>query len=148
MKITIISIGKDHEDIYREAISNFNSRVLRYVPIEWVFSEHQGSKDKESEKILSLIKKEDYVVLLDEKGTLMRSEEFAGFIENKMVDSVRRIVFVIGGAYGVNDKVKERANYILKLSSFVFPHMLVRLILVEQIYRAFTILRGEKYHHQ
>ena len=148
MKITIISVGKDHEDIYRESISNFNTRVLRYAPIEWVFVPHQESKNKESEKILSLIKKEDYVVLLDEKGALMKSEEFAGLLENRMIDSVKRFVFVIGGAYGVNEEIKTRANYILKLSSFVFPHMLVRLILIEQIYRAFTILKGEKYHHQ
>ena len=87
-------------------------------------------------------------MLLDEKGTLMKSEEFAGMIESKMIDSVRNMVFVIGGAYGINEKLKERANYILKLSSFVFPHMLVRLILIEQIYRAFTILNNEKYHHQ
>ena len=77
----------------------------------------------------------------------MKSEEFAGMIENKMIDSVRRVVFIIGGAYGVSETVKERANYTLKLSSFVFPHMIVRLILIEQIYRAFTIIKGEKYHH-
>ena len=147
MKITIISVGKDHEDVYRDVISMFNTRVLRYCPVEWLFIEHQATKEKEGDKILNAIKKEDHVILLDEKGTLMKSEEFAGVIENRMIDSVRRVVFIIGGAYGVSEQVKERANYTLKLSSFVFPHMIVRLILIEQIYRAFTIIKGEKYHH-
>mgnify|MGYP003347251704 CR=1 FL=1 len=148
MKIIILSIGKENDDEYKEAIKMFENRLLRYAPISFLFLPHEVNKDKESEKILEKIKKDDYVVLLDEKGTLMKSEEFAGMIENRMIDSVRNIVFIIGGAYGVNEKLKERANYILKLSSFVFPHMLVRLILIEQIYRAFTILNNEKYHHQ
>jgi 23S rRNA (pseudouridine1915-N3)-methyltransferase len=72
----------------------------------------------------------------------------AELIENRMVDSVRRMIFIIGGAYGVSKAIEERANYTWKLSSLVFPHMLVRVILVEQIYRAMTIIKGEKYHHE
>lgn len=147
MKITIISVGKENEKEFDDAIKMFETRILRYAPISFLFLNHDVNKDKESEKILEKIKKEDYVILLDEKGSVMKSEEFAVMIENRMIDSVRNLVFVIGGAYGVNEKVKERANYILKLSSFVFPHMLVRLILVEQVYRAFSILNNEKYHH-
>lgn len=148
MKVTIISVGRQHEDIYKDAINTFTARILRYTPLEWLYLDHDANKDKECEKIFSLLKKEDYVILLDERGTLMKSEEFAGLIEHRMVDGVKRIIFIIGGAYGVNEKIKTRANYTLKLSSFVFPHMLVRLILAEQLYRALTILRGEKYHHE
>lgn len=148
MKITIISVGKENETEYKDAIKMFETRILRYAPVSFLFLNHEVNKDKESEKILEKIKKEDYVILLDENGSVMKSEEFSMMIENRMVDSVRNLVFIIGGAYGVNEKVKERANYILKLSAFVFPHMLVRLILVEQIYRAFTIINNEKYHHE
>jgi 23S rRNA (pseudouridine1915-N3)-methyltransferase len=112
-----------------------------------VYIVHDATKEKEGEKIMSHLKKEDYVVLLDEKGRDMKSEALAELIENRMVDSVKRMVFVIGGAYGVSKVIEERANYIWKLSSLVFPHMLVRVILVEQVYRAMTIIKGEKYHH-
>lgn len=123
-------------------------RILRYTPIEWVYLEHDTTKVKEGEKLLAHIKKEDYVVLLDEKGKDMKSEAVAELIENRMLDSVKRMVFIIGGAYGVSDAIHVRANYTWKLSSLVFPHLLVRVILVEQLYRAMTILKGEKYHHE
>jgi 23S rRNA (pseudouridine1915-N3)-methyltransferase len=148
MKIVFLSIGKSHEDYAEESISYYERKLLRFSPFEWVFLPHDTTKEKEGEKILSAIKKDDYVVLLDETGRDMKSEMLAELIENRMVDSVRRIVFVIGGAYGVSAKVFERANYVWKLSSLVFPHMLVRIILTEQVYRAFTIIRGEKYHHE
>jgi 23S rRNA (pseudouridine1915-N3)-methyltransferase len=78
----------------------------------------------------------------------MKSEALAELVENRMVDSVRRMIFIIGGAYGASGSIEERANYTWKLSSLVFPHMLVRVILVEQLYRALTIIKGEKYHHE
>jgi len=143
-----MSVGKEKDDLSQEIIKHFEMRILRYVPIEWVYISHDSTKEKEGEKIMSLLKKEDYVVLLDEKGRDIKSESLAELIENRMVDSVRRMIFIIGGAYGVSDAVMERANYTWKLSNLVFPHMLVRVILVEQLYRAFTILKGEKYHHQ
>jgi 23S rRNA (pseudouridine1915-N3)-methyltransferase len=148
MKLTIISVGKPKDEVSDDLVRHFELRVLRYLPIEWLHVPHDATKEKEGEKILSLIKKEDYVVLLDEKGKEMKSEGLADLISNRMVDSVRRMVFVIGGAYGVSNAVTERANYSWKLSSLVFPHMLVRVILVEQIYRALTIINGEKYHHE
>lgn len=148
MKILILSVGKEKDSLFQDAISAFQTRLLRYVPAEFDFIPHESSATKEGEKILGKIKKEDYVVLLDERGTDMRSEGLAELIENRMVDSVRRMIFVIGGAYGVSPDVRSRANYTWKLSSLVFPHMLVRLILVEQLYRSMTILRGEQYHHE
>ncbi len=147
MKIVIVSVGKHHDDTIIPLIDYYQLKILRQLPLEWVFIPHGVTKEKESEKILEHVKKEDYVVLLDEKGRELKSEGLAELIENRMVDSVRRLVFVIGGAYGVSDSVEKRANYVWKLSSLVFPHMLVRVILAEQIYRALSIIRGEKYHH-
>jgi 23S rRNA (pseudouridine1915-N3)-methyltransferase len=143
-----LSVGKEKDELTHDIVRHFETRLLRYLPVEWLYVEHQSTKEKEGEKILSLLKKEDYVVLLDEKGVNMKSEELAGMVENRMVDSAKRMVFVIGGAYGVSSPVHARANYTWKLSSLVFPHMLVRIILIEQLYRAMTILRGEKYHHE
>lgn len=148
MKLLILSIGKGKDALTDDLIKHFEMRILRYTPIEWVYLEHESTKVKEGEKLLSLIKKEDYVVLLDEKGKDMKSEAVAELIENRMLDSVKRMVFIIGGAYGVSDAIHVRANYTWKLSSLVFPHLLVRVILVEQLYRAMTILKGEKYHHE
>lgn len=147
MKIVIISVGKEKDEMTSDIIKHFEMRVLRYLPLEWICIPHDTTKEKEGEKIMSFIKKEDYVVLLDETGKDMKSEALAELIENRMVDSVRRMIFIIGGAYGVSKGVEERANYTWKLSSLVFPHMLVRVILVEQLYRAMTIIKGEKYHH-
>jgi 23S rRNA (pseudouridine1915-N3)-methyltransferase len=148
MKICIISVGKEKDEITDDIRNHYQLRILRYLPLEWLYVVHDSTKEKEGERILSLLKKEDYVVLLDEKGKDIKSEILAEIIENRMVDSVRRMVFVIGGAYGVSKAVEERANYTWKLSSLVFPHMLVRVILLEQIYRALTIIKGEKYHHE
>lgn len=147
MKLVIISVGKEKEELSVDLIKHFELRVMRYLPLEWLYIPHDVTKEKEGEKIASLLKKEDYVVLLDEKGKDMKSEALAELVENRMVDSVRRMVFIIGGAYGASKIIEERANYIWKLSSLVFPHMLVRVILVEQLYRAMTIIKGEKYHH-
>ncbi len=148
MKITVISVGKSHMDDTTDLISYYQLKILRHLPLEWVFIPHEATKEKEAVKIIAQLKKDDYVVLLDEKGREMKSEAFAELLENRMVDSVRRVVFIIGGAYGASKEIEERANYVWKLSTLVFPHMLVRVILVEQLYRALSILKGEKYHHE
>jgi 23S rRNA (pseudouridine1915-N3)-methyltransferase len=147
MKLVILSVGKEKDEVSDDLIRHFEIRLLRYLPLEWLYVAHDVTKEKEGEKILSLLKKEDYVVLLDEKGRDIKSEALAELIENRMVDSVRRMVFIIGGAYGASSSVTDRANYVWKLSSLVFPHMLVRVIVLEQLYRALTIIKGEKYHH-
>lgn len=148
MKLLILSVGKDHDAPSSDLVKHFELRLLRYAPLEWLYLAHDSTKEKEGEKILATLKKEDYVVLLDEKGTDLTSKGLAELVENRMVDSVRRMVFIIGGAYGVSAEVHKRANYTWKLSSLVFPHMLVRVILLEQLYRAMTIVQGEKYHHE
>lgn len=104
-------------------------------------------KKKEGETILSLLKPEDYLVVLEERGKMLTSEKLALFIQQRANESVKTMIFLIGGAYGVSEGILKRANFSWSLSSLVFPHQLVRLILAEQIYRAATILRNEKYHH-
>ena len=148
MKLVILSVGKEKDEASADLIRHFEIRILRYLPLEWIYIEHATTKEKEGEKILEHLKKEDYVVLLDEKGKDIKSEALAELIENRMVDSVRRMVFIIGGAYEIKKKIITRANYMWKLSSLVFPHMLVRVIVTEQLYRALTIIKGEKYHHE
>jgi len=103
-------------------------------------------KKKEGEIILDWLK-EEYLVALDEHGKEMTSEQLAGFIQGRANESQKTIVFVIGGAFGLDDAVLERADYKWSLSKLTFPHQLVRLILAEQVYRACTIMRNEKYHH-
>lgn len=147
MKIVIMTVGKEKDETSQELVKHYELRLMRYAPLEWVYIPHESTKDKEGEKILTQLKKEDYVVLLDEKGKDIKSETLAQLVENRMVDSVRRMIFIIGGAYGVSTSVEDRANYTWKLSTLVFPHMLVRVIVLEQLYRAFTIIKGEKYHH-
>lgn len=147
MKVVILSVGKEKDTLLQEGVKHFELRILRYLPLEWVYVSHETTKEKEGIKILDRIKKEDYVVLLDERGQELKSEAFAELIENRMVDGVKRIVFIIGGAYGVSSDVYKRANYTWKLSPLVFPHMIVRLIVAEQLYRAMTIIQGEQYHH-
>jgi 23S rRNA (pseudouridine1915-N3)-methyltransferase len=104
-------------------------------------------KKREGEMILGFLQKEDYLVLLDETGKQFSSEELAAFLQLRANESLQRLVFLIGGAYGVSDEVKRRANHKWALSRLVFPHQLVRLILSEQVYRACSINRNEKYHH-
>lgn len=147
MKCLIVSVGKEKTGDVDDAILMFSNRILRYAPLEWYYIPSLATKEKEGEKILGILKKEDYVILLDERGSELTSESVAELIENRMVDGAKRVVFIIGGAYGVSKDIHTRANYTWKLSSLVFPHALVRLILAEQIYRAFTIIKGEPYHH-
>ena len=156
MKIQFWSVGKTHESFVKEGIELFTKRISNYFPVEWNIipmpknagiMEPAMLKIKEGEAILVQINKEDFLVLLDEKGIEFTSECFAKFIEKRTIDSTKTIIFLIGGAYGVSDAVFARANFKWSLSTLVFPHQMVRLILAEQVYRACSILRNEKYHH-
>lgn len=149
-------MGKAHESFVKEGTEMFTKRIGNYFPAEWSFIaapknaaalEPQLLKIKEGETILAGIQKEDWLVLLDERGKELSSEGLAKFIEQRTNESVKNIVFLIGGAYGVSDAVMKRADFTWSLSKLVFPHQLVRLILAEQVYRACTIIRNEKYHH-
>ena len=147
MKCVILSVGKEKDGMTDEVISTYTGRILRYMPFEWHIVAPCATKEKEGEKLLSIIKKEDYVVLLDGKGSELKSEALAELIENRMVDGIRRLVFVIGGPYGASENLYKRANYVWRISALTFPHMLMRVIIAEQIYRALTILKNEPYHH-
>ncbi len=156
MKFQFCTIGKNHEPYVKEGVDLFTKRICNYYAADWniiPMPKNAASlseidlKKKEGECIIGLLQKEDYLLLLDEKGKQQTSEELANFIQLRANESVKNIVFLIGGAYGVSDAVKQRANFQWSLSKLVFPHQLVRLILAEQVYRACSINRNEKYHH-
>ncbi|MBK9383006.1 MAG: 23S rRNA (pseudouridine(1915)-N(3))-methyltransferase RlmH [Chitinophagaceae bacterium] len=157
MKISFWSIGKANETYVKEGVEEFTRRISRYYKVEWsiipvpknagMLSE-MDLKKKEGETILEWLNKDDYLVALDERGKQLSSEELAGFIQARANESIKHIVFLIGGAFGIDERVLKRANYKWSLSQLVFPHQLVRLILAEQVYRACTILKNEKYHHK
>ena len=156
MKIHFWSVGKNNESFVDEGIKLFTKRISNYYPVEWqIISTPKNAavlsdvdlKQKEGETILNLLKKEDYLILLDERGKTLTSDGVANFIQQRANESEKQLVFLIGGAFGVSKAVFERADYVWSLSPLVFPHQLVRLILAEQIYRACSINRNEKYHH-
>ncbi|MFM9910371.1 MAG: 23S rRNA (pseudouridine(1915)-N(3))-methyltransferase RlmH [Chitinophagaceae bacterium] len=156
MKIQFWSIGKNNEHYIKTGVEDFTKRISNYYPVEWkiiavpknagVISELELKK-KEGITVLAGLEKEDYLVVLDERGKQLRSEELAAFIMQRTNERLKKLIFLIGGAYGIDELIFKRANYTWSLSSLVFPHQLVRLILAEQVYRACTILRNEKYHH-
>ena len=157
MKLHFWSIGKAHDSYVKEGVDLFTKRITNYYPVEWnLLSMPKNSatlsetdlKKKEGEMVLNNLQKEDYLVLLDERGKQLKSEGVAQLIQSRANESVKSIIFLIGGAYGVSDSVAQRANLTWSLSPLVFPHQLVRLVLAEQIYRACSINRNEKYHHQ
>jgi 23S rRNA (pseudouridine1915-N3)-methyltransferase len=156
MKIQLLSIGKNHEAHIKNGVEDFTKRISKYYPVEWMIiapKKNAGTlsekdlKKKEGESILQLVKKEDYLVVLDERGKQLASADLAKFIEARGNESIKNLVFLIGGAFGIDEIVFERCDYKWSLSQLTFPHQLVRLILAEQLYRACSILRNEKYHH-
>ncbi len=146
MKVLIISPGKKHDTTVAEGIAEYSKRLSVRLPIEWAFP-GIGTKEEEGAAILKLIKKEDIVVLLDERGKDVDTPGFATMLEKQMQSGTKRFVFIVGGAFGISAEVAARANSTLKLSDLVFPHMIVRFILTEQLYRAVSIIDGGKYHH-
>lgn len=157
MKISLWTIGKINETYVKEGIEDFTKRISRYFPVEWTLIpvpknagmlSEMDLRKKEAEVILQWLRPEDYLVALDEKGKQFSSEALAQFIQTRSNESVKNIVFLIGGAFGIDDQVLKKAKFKWSLSELTFPHQLVRLILAEQIYRACSILRNEKYHHK
>lgn len=146
MKTLIISPGKQHAPEYRAAIAEYEKRLQHAMPIEWHFPS-VGTKESEGEAILRRIQPTDVVVLLDEQGKEIDSPQLADLIDTNLSTGTKQLVFIIGGAFGVSDAVRIRAQHTIRLSRMVFPHMLVRLILAEQLYRAWSIRSGGKYHH-
>jgi 23S rRNA (pseudouridine1915-N3)-methyltransferase len=156
MKIQLWSVGKQHDAYVKDGIADFTNRINKYFSADWhiiappknaaVLNE-QELKKAEAAIILNQLTNDDYLILLDERGKVFTSPKLAEFIQQRANENSKRLVFLIGGAFGVDHAVFKRANYTWSLSQLVFPHMLVRLILAEQVYRACTILRNEKYHH-
>ena len=156
MTIVFLSVGKQHESYIQQGVDDFTKRLNKYFVAEWQLiaapknaaslSESELKK-QEGRLILQSLQQDDVLILLDERGKQWSSIELANFIQQKAVESKKRLVFLIGGAFGVDELVSSRANFTWSLSKLVFPHMLVRLVLSEQLYRACTIIRNKKYHH-
>lgn len=156
MKLSIWTIGKNNEPYIKQGVEDFSRRLNNYFKTEWniipvpknagMMSE-MDLKKKEGEIILDWLNKDDYLIALDERGKQFSSPGLAKFIQARANESSRQLVFLIGGAFGIDEPVLKRANYTWSLSMLTFPHQLVRLIIAEQLYRACTILKNEKYHH-
>jgi 23S rRNA (pseudouridine1915-N3)-methyltransferase len=157
MRIELWSIGKAHEAFVKSGIEEFTKRLNHYFKTEWILIPTPKStgmlsemdlRKKEAALLLAWLQPDDYLVLLDERGKELSSIDLADFLQKKANTGLKKMIFLIGGAFGVDATVQQRAQYTWSLSKLVFPHQLVRLILAEQLYRAGTILKNEKYHHQ
>ena len=157
MKISLLTVGKTDVKWVREGLDLYVSRLSHYVPftLEEIPELKNASalsrdqiKEKEGELVLKRIKDADEVVLLDERGSELRSVELASWLQDRLARGGRDLVFVIGGAYGFSDRVYDRADGKMSLSRLTFSHQMVRTIFAEQLYRAFTIIKGEPYHHE
>jgi 23S rRNA (pseudouridine1915-N3)-methyltransferase len=151
MPIRILAVGKKHEPWIEDGIERYHKRLRKPFDAEWVLLPHSTStgltaRQEESERIVSRLRAEDYVVLLDERGRLLTSPQLSEALKTPL-ETARPVVFVIGGAYGVDENLMQRADLAWSLSPLVFPHQLVRLILAEQLYRAQEIKKGNPYHH-
>lgn len=156
MKTTLILVGKTVNKHFIAGINDYEERIGHYMPFDIVTIPElkntkklteQQQKTAEGELILKQLQPSDTVVLLDEHGKEMRSIEFAAWTEKKQL-TARRLVYVIGGPYGFAEEVYKRANEMMSLSRMTFSHQMVRLVFVEQVYRACTIIKGEPYHHE
>jgi 23S rRNA (pseudouridine1915-N3)-methyltransferase len=157
MKIVLLTVGKTEDAYIREGIDKFIKRLKHYTRLDVIdlpelkntkALTQELQKSKEAEMILKKLAATDYVVLLDEKGLEFNSVQFADYLDKKALSSVQTLVFIIGGPYGFDSSVYQRANAQLALSRMTFSHQMVRLFFVEQLYRAHTILKGEPYHHE
>jgi 23S rRNA (pseudouridine1915-N3)-methyltransferase len=157
MKLFIWTIGKAHEAYVKDGIAEFTKRIKKYYPIEWVIIpvpknagmlSEMDLKRKEGEIVLDWLKEDDYLVALDEHGKEFTSEDLGDFLQERANGRTKNVVFLIGGAFGIDNSVIKKAKLVWSLSQLTFPHQLVRLILSEQLYRACTILQNEKYHHK
>lgn len=151
MTLSIIAVGKKHESWVLEGIERYQSRLKKPYDMEWALLPHSALQDvrareDESERILARLGDREFVILLDEVGDELTSPQLSKLLDSTFTAG-RSVTFIIGGAYGVDDRVHQRADVVWSLSPLVFPHQLVRLILVEQLYRAQQIAAGHPYHH-
>jgi len=157
MKIAVLQTGKTTEKHIAEGVENYSARIRKFTGFEIITLPDiknarnmtiDEQKIKEGKKILNSIRKDDYIVLLDEKGKEFRTIEFSDWIRKRFMNSEKRILFVIGGPWGFSEEMYDIADLKLSLSRMTFSHQVVRLLFMEQLYRAFTIIRGEPYHHE
>ncbi len=157
MKITLFAIGKTDNKELQSLIDEFNKRLGHYVAFTFeVILDIKNSKNlsevqqkqAEGEEILKHISSSDFIILLDENGKIHTSEGFANFLQKKMNSGLKNLIFVIGGPYGFSEEIYKRADGKISLSSMTFSHQMVRVFFIEQLYRAFTILKNEPYHHR
>ncbi|MEI8225348.1 MAG: 23S rRNA (pseudouridine(1915)-N(3))-methyltransferase RlmH, partial [Bacteroidota bacterium] len=157
MKIALLQTGKTTDKHIAEVVDLYASRIKKYSVFEIITLPDlkntrnmsvQEQKMKEGKKIIQSISVDDYVILLDERGKELRTVEFSGWVEKIFMLPKKRIMFVIGGPWGFSDEVYGRADFRMSLSKMTFPHQLVRLLFLEQLYRVFTIIKGEPYHHE
>ena len=158
MKITLVTVGKIKEKFFEDAIKEYSKRLSRYCKLEILQVADEKTpegasetvelqiKEKEGQRILSLIRDDAYVIALAIEGKMLDSEELAERIEKLGVSGISQIVFVIGGSLGLSAQVMKRADYALSFSRMTFPHQLMRVVLLEQIYRSYRIIQGEPYH--
>ncbi|TKG94699.1 23S rRNA (pseudouridine(1915)-N(3))-methyltransferase RlmH [Puteibacter caeruleilacunae] len=157
MKVILIVVGKTDQKYLEEGIGKYVKRIPHYIPFEMrIIPDIKNTKnlsvneqkDREGKTILNGINNSDHLILLDEKGKDFKSTEFAAFMQKKMNAGLKNLVFLIGGPYGFSPDVYARANGKISLSKMTFSHQLVRILFVEQLYRAMTIIKGEPYHHE
>ena len=158
MKITLITVGKIKEKYLKDAIAEYSKRLSRYCKLEIIEvadektpdnpseTVEDGIRDKEGERILKYVKDDAYVVTLEIKGKLLTSEELAEKIDKLGIQGTSHIIFIIGGSIGLGKEVLKRSDYALSFSKMTFPHQLMRVILLEQIYRSYRIISHEPYH--
>ena len=157
MNLILLTVGKTDVKWVKEGLDLYASRLKHYIPFSIVeipelkkvaSLTRQQIKEKEGEPILKQVGPQDILVLLDEHGREYRSLEFADFLEKQLATGAKNLIFTVGGAYGFSDAVYDRANWKISVSQMTFSHQMVRTIFAEQLYRAFTILKGEPYHHE
>lgn len=157
MKIIFLVTGKTNHPLFNSIEEEYRKRLKHYLQLEQIIIPElkntkniteEEQKNKEGDLIMKQIEPTDEVILLDEKGKLFSSMNFANEVNKKLHSTTKRIVFIIGGPYGFSDSVYKRANSLLSLSTMTFSHQMVRMIFLEQLYRAMTILKGEPYHHE
>lgn len=158
MKITVIAVGKIKEKFYRDAVAEYEKRLGRYCKLDIIQVEDEKTPDKagdalaqqirrkESERILKYIKEDAWVVTLEIQGREYDSEQFAGELEKLAAQGISHIQFIIGGSLGLHEEIHKKADHAVSFSRMTFPHQLMRVILLEQIYRGYRIINGEPYH--
>jgi 23S rRNA (pseudouridine1915-N3)-methyltransferase len=156
-KIKLLLTGATSQDFIMQGMKEYTQRMSRYVnfeinevvlPKKFRRLSESALKDSEARAVLKYIDDKDTVILLDEKGKQYRSVEFAEYIKKCMVQSIKSIAFIIGGAYGFSEALYDRANGIISFSDMTFSHQIIRVMFMEQLYRAFTIIHNEPYHHE